>query len=237
MMKWLWKFASPKVSLWKEETLKQAFPELHSLSQAHEASVADLWTGQGWNLHLRRNLNDWEITSIARFHDTMARATNLIDEQDRLIWKGERKEEFTVRSAYRELRPIEEQQAGWPWRMIWRTKIPYKTRGLILLGVNSLLWETIPATIFTLMTAPTRPLGHNFWSLLNQLREPLIERNYKKQNEVADQLAKQYGYRMHDNIIHFTVSPLFDLAFKADKLGITSYRSTTVCSEAKSLSL
>ncbi|KAL3340242.1 hypothetical protein AABB24_028726 [Solanum stoloniferum] len=73
--------------------------------------------------------------------------------------------------------------------------------------------------------------GTVFKSLLNQLREPLIERNYKKQNEVADQLAKQYGYRMHDNIIHFTVSPLFDLAFKADGLGITSYRSTTVCNE------
>ncbi|WMV18961.1 hypothetical protein MTR67_012346 [Solanum verrucosum] len=56
----------------------------------------------------------------------MARATNLTEEQDRLIWKGERKGEFTVRSAYRELRLIEEQQAGWPWRMIWRTKIPYK---------------------------------------------------------------------------------------------------------------
>uniref|UniRef100_M1CC58 Reverse transcriptase zinc-binding domain-containing protein n=1 Tax=Solanum tuberosum TaxID=4113 RepID=M1CC58_SOLTU len=120
-----------KVAFWNDiwcgqETLKQAFPELHSLSQAQEASVADLWTGQGWNLHLRRNLNDWEITSIARFHDTMARATNLTEEQDRLIWKGERKGEFTVSSAYRELRPSEEQQAGWPWRMIWRTKIPYK---------------------------------------------------------------------------------------------------------------
>ena len=34
--------------------------------------------------------------------------------------------EFTVKFAYRELRPIEEQQVGWPWRMIWRTKIPYK---------------------------------------------------------------------------------------------------------------
>ncbi|KAK6792574.1 hypothetical protein RDI58_011655 [Solanum bulbocastanum] len=50
--------------------------------------------------------------------------------------------------------------------------------------------------------------GTVFKSLPNQLREPLIERNYKKQNEVADQLAKQHGYRMHDNTIHFTVSPL-----------------------------
>ncbi|WMV44529.1 hypothetical protein MTR67_037914 [Solanum verrucosum] len=56
----------------------------------------------------------------------MQMATNLTGEEDRLVWKGERGGEFTVKSAYRELRSTEEQHAGWPWRMIWRTEIPYK---------------------------------------------------------------------------------------------------------------
>lgn len=77
---------------------------------------------------------------------------------------------------------------------------------------------------------------HGCRSLLNQLREPLTEGNYNKQNEVADQLAK-YRYRMHDNMIHFTVSPLFVRALKEEKLGINYYSSTTVCNESKSLSL
>lgn len=54
---------------------------------------------------------------------------------------------------------------------------------------------------------------HGCRSLLNQLREPLVEDNYKKQNEVADQLAK-HGYGMHDNMIHFTVSPLLVFSFQ-----------------------
>ncbi|WMV14448.1 hypothetical protein MTR67_007833 [Solanum verrucosum] len=201
MMKWLWKFVSPEVSLWKEviiekygmedkwmtevvtnpyncsvwrsirnlwqlvkertsckvgngekvafwndiwcgqEALKHAFPVLHSLSQGQEATVAELWTGQGWNLGLRRGLNDWEMTTIARFHDTMQMATNLTGEEDRLVWKGERGGEFTVKSAYRELRSTEEQHAGWPWRMIWKTEIPYK--------VNYFTWLLAKQAVLT----------------------------------------------------------------------------------------
>ncbi|KAG5568097.1 hypothetical protein H5410_064887, partial [Solanum commersonii] len=70
------------------ETLKHAFPVLHSLSQGQEATVAELWTGQRWNLFLRRGLNDWEMTTIARFHDTMQMATNLTGEEDRLRTSG-----------------------------------------------------------------------------------------------------------------------------------------------------
>lgn len=200
-MKWLWKFVSPEVSLWKEviiekygmedkwmtevitnpyncsvwrsirnlwqlvkertsckvgngekvafwndiwcgqEALKHTFPVLHSLSQGQEATVAELWTGQGWNLFLRSGLNDWEMTTIARFHDTMQMATNLTGEEDRLVWKGERGGEFTVKSAYRELRSTEEQHAGWPWRMIWRTEIPYK--------VNYFTWLLAKQAVLT----------------------------------------------------------------------------------------
>ncbi|WMV10142.1 hypothetical protein MTR67_003527 [Solanum verrucosum] len=125
---------------WEEllEALKHAFPVLHSLSQEQEA---ELWTRQGWNLFLRRGLNDWEMTTIARFYDTMQMATNLTGEEDRLVWKGERGGEFTVKSAYRELRSTEEQHAGWPWRMIWRTEIPYK--------VNYFTWLLAKQAVLT----------------------------------------------------------------------------------------
>ena len=41
-----------------QRTLKQLFLDLYTLSYQQNATVADMWTGQGWNLHLRRNLND-----------------------------------------------------------------------------------------------------------------------------------------------------------------------------------
>ncbi|WMV29067.1 hypothetical protein MTR67_022452 [Solanum verrucosum] len=56
-------------------------------------SIRNLWplflsrirfqVGQGWNLHLRRNLNDWEMGNIVAFHDTMAQFSNLTREEER----------------------------------------------------------------------------------------------------------------------------------------------------------
>ena len=73
------RWAMEKIAFWNDiwcgqEALKHVFPVLHSLSQGQEATV--LWTGQGWNLFLRRGLNDWEMTTVSRFHDTMQMATN-----------------------------------------------------------------------------------------------------------------------------------------------------------------
>ncbi|KAG5616947.1 hypothetical protein H5410_016771 [Solanum commersonii] len=43
------------------------------------------WTGQGWNLFLRRNLHDWEIDKVAEFQDTVGSFSNLA-ENDLLVW-------------------------------------------------------------------------------------------------------------------------------------------------------
>ena len=81
-----------KVSFWEDKwiaqrTLKQLFPDLYTLSFQQNATVAEMWTGQGWNLHRRRNLNDWEIGNIVAFHDTMAQFSNLTREEDKVVWK------------------------------------------------------------------------------------------------------------------------------------------------------
>ena len=60
-------------------------------------------TGQGWNLHLRRNLNDWEMGNIVAFHDTMAQFSNLTWEEEKVVWKIGSKGVFSVNSAYKDL--------------------------------------------------------------------------------------------------------------------------------------
>ncbi|WMV38316.1 hypothetical protein MTR67_031701 [Solanum verrucosum] len=120
-----------KMAFWKDIwcgqwPLMQTFPELYNLSQAQDATVAELWTGPGWNLHLRRNLNDWEMTFVAAFLNTVPQNLNLTEERDSLVWKVDSKGIFTVKSAYKDLTGTNTQEIGWPWRMIWKTKVPHK---------------------------------------------------------------------------------------------------------------
>ncbi|XP_055823306.1 uncharacterized protein LOC129891851 [Solanum dulcamara] len=47
-----------------------------------------MWTGQGWNLFLRRNLHDWETDKVADFQHSVGSFSNLA-EKDLLIWKND----------------------------------------------------------------------------------------------------------------------------------------------------
>ncbi|WMV36832.1 hypothetical protein MTR67_030217 [Solanum verrucosum] len=89
-----------------------------------------LW--QGNKEKLGYNLVKWDEVTLNKIQG---------GEEDRLVWKGERRGEFTIKSAYRELSSTEVQQAGWCWRMIWRTVMPYK--------VNYFTWLLAKEAVLT----------------------------------------------------------------------------------------
>ncbi|WMV41818.1 hypothetical protein MTR67_035203 [Solanum verrucosum] len=77
----------------------KVYPALLSLCQQQQATVAAMWTGQAWNVQLRRHLNDREMEIIASFHNTMAEFNNLTMEGDRLDRVGEAKSWNKVSNA------------------------------------------------------------------------------------------------------------------------------------------
>lgn len=89
-----------------------------------QATVAKLWNDQGWNLHFRRNSNAWEMCRIAEFLVTLAQFSNLSEEEDSLVWNVGSKGCFTINSAYEDLNIVGIEEIEWPWKMIWKTKIP-----------------------------------------------------------------------------------------------------------------
>ncbi|WMV23794.1 hypothetical protein MTR67_017179 [Solanum verrucosum] len=120
-----------QTSFWHDKwtgqgTMKQQHPELFALSQQQHATVAMMWTGQGWNLFLRRHLNDWEMKRIAEFYNSVADFNNLNGGEDRLEWNKDRNGKFSINSAYKELNSAVVKGKDWPWKMIWKPKIPYK---------------------------------------------------------------------------------------------------------------
>uniref|UniRef100_A0A0V0IE94 Putative ovule protein n=1 Tax=Solanum chacoense TaxID=4108 RepID=A0A0V0IE94_SOLCH len=135
-----------KVAFWMDKwcgqvPLSQRFPDLYDLCQMQQATVAELWNDQGWNLHFRRNLNDWEMCRITEFLVTLAQFSNLSEEEDSLVWNVGSKGCFTVNSAYEDLNTVGIEEVEWPWKMIWKTKIPYK--------VNCFTWLLAKETVLT----------------------------------------------------------------------------------------
>uniref|UniRef100_A0A0V0H969 Putative ovule protein n=1 Tax=Solanum chacoense TaxID=4108 RepID=A0A0V0H969_SOLCH len=75
-----------KDSFWNDNwigqaPLKQQYLDLFNLCLQQQATIAKMWTGQGWNLNFRRHLSDWELGRVAALKSTMAAFNNLKEER------------------------------------------------------------------------------------------------------------------------------------------------------------
>ncbi|WMV14116.1 hypothetical protein MTR67_007501 [Solanum verrucosum] len=87
--------------IWKgDDSLRNLFPNLYTLSLQRSATVAQVWSQQGWNLVFRRALNDWEIEDVARLLEVLNTPPAISQRKDEPIWKLHSKGMFTVKSCY-----------------------------------------------------------------------------------------------------------------------------------------
>lgn len=106
--------------------LQHTYTDLLILCQKKEALVGEAWSSQEWNLSVRRYLNDWEVSRVADFYNTVAQFKGTFEAEDSMWWQGDSQGKFFVKIAYRELNIINNQENCWPWKIIWKIKIPYK---------------------------------------------------------------------------------------------------------------
>lgn len=117
-----------KTSFWEDRWLEQGslkalFPDIFTLNQQ---TVAEIWSNQGQNLRFRRSLNDWEIQRLVEFHKVLGQFKGTIGAPDSLEWQDSPQDSFSVKRAYKKFNPCNSQRNGWPWKLIGKTKIPYK---------------------------------------------------------------------------------------------------------------
>ena len=105
---------------------KNLVPRYFHLKPAAKSHCAEMWSNQGWNLSFRRPLNDWEIQRLVEFYKVLWQFKGTIDAQDSLVWQDHNRDNFSVSRAYKKCNPYNSQGNGWPWKLIWKTKIPYK---------------------------------------------------------------------------------------------------------------
>lgn len=100
------------------------FPDIYAMVQHHHKTITDHWTPQGWQFIFRRQVNDWEIQRVADFFKHRDHVKGLSTDDDRLRWKGSKKGQFRVNNAYNWMNHTNLSIQKWPWRGIWKTRIP-----------------------------------------------------------------------------------------------------------------
>ncbi|RVW50079.1 putative ribonuclease H protein [Vitis vinifera] len=134
--KWIWRYACDKDSLWRQvikvkygqESLDWRPKKANGRMAAHQnLTVEEMWdqnSGQGnWNLHFLRDFNDWEIELVREFLHTL-RGFKPSLEEDSVLWRKGRSDQFRVKEAYSLLTKSDDMR--FPYKSIWVARVPTK---------------------------------------------------------------------------------------------------------------
>ena len=85
---------------------------------------------------------------MAEFQDSVRSFSNLTDKKDLLVWQNDTKGQFSVNSVYKKLNKNAGQEMEWPWKIIWKPKVPYR--------VNYFMWLLTKEAVLTHENLKTR---------------------------------------------------------------------------------
>lgn len=63
---------------------------------------------------------------FSELYNVLAQLRGIVAAEDNMVWKGDSKGIFSVKSAYKEYNISNNQVGCCPWKMIWKAKIPHK---------------------------------------------------------------------------------------------------------------
>ncbi|XP_019239934.1 PREDICTED: uncharacterized protein LOC109219918 [Nicotiana attenuata] len=117
------------ISFWKDKWLNniplmEVYPNFFQIAQDKNSSIAQNRCGNSWNVLFRRYVQDWELDSVLELLASSERCTIDETKADRLSW-GDNKL-FTVKECYQLLSSLNHIIDSWPWKQIWKTKMPAK---------------------------------------------------------------------------------------------------------------
>jgi|UniRef100_A0A2N9G010 hypothetical protein len=116
--------------------LKVLYTELFSIARDRDASVAALLSFRNgmlhWELNFSQNVQDWELESLNSFMDLVYSLTIDGNGMDKLCWNRMEQRGFSVESFYRCLSPS---HSRFPWKDIWKPKVPSRVAFLIWTAV------------------------------------------------------------------------------------------------------
>ena len=83
-------------------------------------------------------LGDWQS---GRISNSVGSFSNLTEKKELLVWQNDTKGQFSVNSVYKKLNKNAGQEMEWPWKIIWKPKVPYR--------VNYFMWLLTKEAVLT----------------------------------------------------------------------------------------
>jgi len=119
-----------------EDSLRNLFPHLYTLSLQNNDTVAQVWSQNGWNLLFRRAFNDWEIEEVAMLLGVLNNFPGTSESSDKPVWKIHNKGVYTVKSCYWKMNHNVSRTERWPWKLLWKVKCPLKVSCFVWLLIK-----------------------------------------------------------------------------------------------------
>ncbi|XP_060209904.1 putative ribonuclease H protein At1g65750 isoform X3 [Lycium barbarum] len=121
------------VKFWKDKwllniPLKDSHPRLFLIATEPDSTVASNRDGNIWDIRFRRNLQDWELGEIFDLFKSLERFPVNSQTPDSLKWGESSKGVFSVKASYNRMNTIDVLTDPWPWKLIWKTKLPTKIK-------------------------------------------------------------------------------------------------------------
>lgn len=95
-----------RTSFWNDNwlgngALKDLFSDIYARAHHQQRFIAEMWSPQGWELILIRDLNDWKINRMIEFYKQLDNFTGIQNGDDTLRWQGHSSGKFSVSAAYK----------------------------------------------------------------------------------------------------------------------------------------
>ncbi|PHU17521.1 Proline-rich receptor-like protein kinase PERK8 [Capsicum chinense] len=115
---------------WVGNNLLNEFPLLFQIARNPDSTVAENRLGNAWNLHLEENFK----TEIESFMEPLSRLENCSlkpQMRDSIAWNNSIDKVYSFKSGYTRIICRNMIIESWPWKLIWKTKLPHKARPLL----------------------------------------------------------------------------------------------------------
>lgn len=111
--------------IWLNNTaLMDDYPYIFQIAMDKNSSIAQNRSNNNWDVHLRRSVQDWEMESLMEMLARVESYNSDEDFSDTMCWGS--KGIFTVKECYKQNCTQNQVLDAWPWKLIWRTKLPIK---------------------------------------------------------------------------------------------------------------